>query len=326
VDSAAPSEPPAAYRLDAEVADALARFLQTAADAPAQRRGDWRALREKVTADLVFLADLHPHPGPDVEIAEYSTRSDDGAVLALRWYARRRARPGSAVVYVHGGGMLAGSLDHYDSLLAQYVSATGVPFLSVGYRLAPEATGSAACEDVYSAITWLIEHAAELDVKPDRVAVMGDSAGGGIAAGAAILSRERRLPLARQILIYPMLDDRTPSPADPRASLLTWTHDMNATGWGARLGAEMALAGVSPVIAPARLSDHGGLAPAYLEVGDLDLFRDEDIAYALQLGKAGVPIELHVHPGAPHGFDRFAPQSRLTQRAIEDRLRILRSV
>jgi acetyl esterase/lipase len=155
---------------------------------------------------------------------------------------------------------------------------------------------------------------------------MGDSAGGGIAAGAAILARDRAVPLTRQILIYPMLDDRKVSGPDPRERLFTWTVDMNFTGWSARLADEVGSPLVSPASAPARLTDFAGLAPAYVEVGDLDLFRDESIAYALGLAGAGVPIELHVHPNATHGFDRVAPGATLTQRAMQDRVRVLQSL
>jgi acetyl esterase/lipase len=134
------------------------------------------------------------------------------------------------------------------------------------------------------------------------------------------------VPLARQILVYPMLDDREPTPQAAIEPFLTWTHDSNHTGWQALLGEDIGGPNVSPVAAPARLTDFAGLAPAYLDVGDLDIFRDEDIAYAQALAKAGVPVELHVYPGAPHGFERFAPRSALAQRAMAERWRVLRAL
>jgi acetyl esterase/lipase len=139
----------------------------------------------------------------------------------------------------------------------------------------------------------------------------------------AILARDRGVALARQILVYPMLDDRSLTPDPLLEPFLTWTYDGNFTGWSAVLGDELGTDTVSPIAAPARLTDFAGLAPTYLDVGELDLFRDEDIAYAQRLTKAGVSVELHVHPGAPHGFDRFAPDSKLTRRAIADRLRVI---
>ena len=136
-----------------------------------------------------------------------------------------------------------------------------------------------------------------------------------------ILARDHGVPLARQILIYPMLDDRNIAPGPIPTALLTWTYDNNFTGWNAALGDKRGTEVVSPVAAPARLTDFVGLAPAYVEVGDLDIFRDESISYAQQLARTGVAIELHVHPGAPHGFERFAPVSSLAQRAMADRTR-----
>jgi acetyl esterase/lipase len=110
------------------------------------------------------------------------------------------------------------------------------------------------------------------------------------------------------------------------AALLTWTYDNNFTGWNAALGDERGTHAVSPVAAPARLTDFVGLAPAYIEVGDLDIFRDESISYAQQLARAGITIELHVHPGAPHGFERFALATKLGQRAMHDRARAVASI
>jgi acetyl esterase/lipase len=251
---------------------------------------------------------------------------DDGIDIPARLYTRGNERPGSAVVYAHGGGMIAGSLDLYDAVVAEYVAATGVPFLSVDCRLAPEAQGPRPARDVFAAIQWLSDLASEVGVQPDRIAVMGDSGGGGVAASAAIIARDLGVGLARQILIYPMLDDRTVTADAALEPFLTWTSDMNFTGWSARLGEQLGDDDVLPAAAPARLKNFRGLAAAYIEVGDLDLFRDESIAYAQRLAAAEVPIELHVYGGAPHGFERFAPISALARRALNDRLRIIRSI
>ncbi len=151
-------------------------------------------------------------------------------------------------------------------------------------------------EGVFSGLTWLMGHSPYLGVDPSRIALMGDSGGGGPTAGAAILARDRNARPAKQILIYPMLDDRTSTPGPIPDQLLTWGYDSNYTGWVTLLGDEIGGATVSPIAAPARLADVTGLAPAYIEVGDLDIFRDECIAYAGGLAAAGVPVELHVHP------------------------------
>jgi acetyl esterase/lipase len=181
-------------------------------------------------------------------------------------------------------------------------------------------------EDVFAGLTWLLAHAGQLGIDPARVAVMGDSGGGAPAAGAAILARDRGLALARQILVYPMLDDRNQTPDPARAAYLTWTYDHNYTAWSAVLGDQLGTGYVSPVAAPARLENPKGLAAAYIDVGDLDIFRDEDIAYAQNLALAGVPVELHVHPGVPHGWERFAPHCSSARRAMADRLRAVTSI
>lgn len=317
---------PGRYQLDPEIAVALASLAAKAASAPVIARGDWRALRASANTNLAFLATLAPPIAEEVRIESLAFAVDDGAVVAARWYTHRDERPGSAVVYAHGGGMIAGNLDVYDAVIAQYVKATGVPFLSVDYRLAPEAQGPRPAQDLFAAVAWLRERAPELGVTPDRVAIMGDSGGGGVAASAAIIARDLGVGLKQQILIYPMLDDRTMASDATRRPFLTWTCDMNFTGWSARLGRQLGADDVSPVAAPARLTDFRGLAPAYIEVGDLDLFRDENIAYAQRIAAAEAPIELHVHMGAPHGFERFAPTCQLAQRALNDRLRVIRSV
>ena len=312
-------------RVDAEVAAALKAMAALAEGAPPPARGDLEALRARGTAGQAFMAGLVA-PSPDVDTVAFSTAADDGATIGLRWYAKENCSPGSAVVYAHGGGMVLGTLDAYDTLLQQYVSLTGVPILSVDYRLAPEVGGTTLAEDLFAGLCWLLDHAPELGVDPARVALMGDSGGGGVAAGAAILARDRQVPLARQILIYPMLDDRNVT-ADPSLQLYaTWTHDDNLTAWTAVLGNTRGGPDVHAVAAPARLKSFEGLAPAYLEVGDLDIFRDEDILYAQNLARAGVPLELHVHPGAPHGFERLAPKSQLARRAHSDRARVLRTL
>ncbi|HYX77630.1 MAG TPA: alpha/beta hydrolase [Gaiellaceae bacterium] len=310
------------HRVDAEVAAAIAA---TGEQAPALPPEDLEALRARGTAGQAFMAGLLA-PSPDVATASFSTTADDAATIELRWYAKRGSAPGSAVVYAHGGGMVLGTLDAYDTLLSSYVSSTGVPILSVDYRLAPETRGATLAEDVFAGVSWLIDHATELAVDPARVAIMGDSGGGGVAAGAAILARDRQLPLARQILIYPMLDDRSVTADVSIEPYATWTYDNNLTAWTAVLGEARGGRDVQPVAAPARLENFRGLASAYIEVGDLDIFRDEDILYAHRLAHAGVPIELHVHPGAPHGFERLAPDSQLARRAIHDRTRVIQSL
>lgn len=202
----------------------------------------------------------------DVEVRRYELTASDGAVLPLTWYepATEGRTASAAMLYLHGGGMIM-SLEQtapvYDVAVRQYVSRSGVPALVFDYRVAPEHPHPTPVEDCYAALQWLEAHAAELDVDPTRLAVGGDSAGGGLAAGVALLARDRSGPrLALQLLIYPMLDDRTVVP-DPQLppEFLVWNYDDNVTGWGALLGDASGGADVSPYAAPARAADLAGL-------------------------------------------------------------------
>jgi hypothetical protein len=166
-------------------------------------------------------------------------------------------------------------------------------------EVAPEYPGAIPVEDCYAGLRWLADHAERLGVDPKRLAVMGDSGGGGLAAGLAILARDRGISLARQILIYPMLDDRNVTPDPELEPTAMWTYADNVTAWDAVLGEERGADSVSASIAAARIADAAGLPPAYLEVGELDIFRDECLAYAQLLLQAGVSTEFHLHRGSP---------------------------
>lgn len=314
-----------AHSLDPEIAAPLSALNAAFGDAALPERGDWQGCRAMSNAFLAAVGSAKARVG-GVTVTRRGTVAPDGAPVELRWYSRGGETPGSAAVYLHGGGMIGGSLDLYEPFVRSYVAASGVAMLGVEYRLAPEYPHPVPVEDAYAGLRWLADHAQEMGVEPSRIAVMGDSAGGGIAAGVALLARSRGLLLARQILIYPMLDDRNTVPDPALAPFVTWSHDENHTGWSALLGQRTGTEAVPPVAAPSRETDLGGVAPAYLEAGELDILRDEDIEYARRLARAGVPVDLHVHPGAPHGFDLIAPEADVTKRAFADRIRVLRAL
>lgn len=316
--------------LDPEIAAVMA---SAGAPPPPHQRGDWRGLRALSAGGMGAITAGYPRfPDgfPGVSSRDTTTRSADGTAVPLRWYTPigvDHGAPGAAVVYAHGGGLVAGTLEHSDASLADHVTATGVSFLAVDYRLAPDGgTGTQPAHDVFAALQWLVEHAVGLGVDPERFAVMGDSAGGAVAAGAAMLARDSGMALARQILQYPMLDDRTVVPDPQLEGLATWNWDMNWTGWYALLGELAGTDRVPPVAAPARQVDFSGLAPAYLEVGELDILRDETIEYARCLAHAGVSAELHVYPGAVHGFDRFAPDAAVSRLSLTNQRRVLNNL
>ena len=308
------------FRLDAQLRPVLDEMTRNAPPAPAVH--DWQAIRDNVASAYTALRRLVARHD-EVVRTEVTFSSTDGVELSARWFAPPGSPRGSAAVFAHGGGMIAGDVDLFDPYVASYAAQSGVPILSVDYRLAPEATGTSPVEDVYSAFVWLAEHADEHGVDPRRIALMGESAGAGLAAGAAILARDDGRGLARQILIYPMLDDRTDSAPPALAPFLTWTVENNETGWTALLGDLLGTDAVPPHVAPGRLTDHAGLAPLYVEVGELDLFRDEAVAYCQRSWRAGVSTELHVRPGAVHGFDQYLPSATISRRDIADRVHAL---
>src|SRR5919106_5139412 len=183
------------------------------------------------------------------------------------------------------------------------VELSGAVGVSVEYRLAPETPYPGPLHDCYAALCWTHEHADELGVDPSRIGIAGVSAGGGLAAGLALLARDRgEVRVAFQLLDCPMLDDRSRTPSIQVDDLFVWTREANEFAWRAYLGDLYGSNEVPPYAAPACATDLAGLPPAFVSVGTIDGFRDEDVNYALRLNQAGVPCELHVYPGVPHGY------------------------
>jgi len=195
--------------------------------------------------------------------------------------------------------------------------------VTVDYRLAPATTFPGSLEDNYAALAWVWTHAAELGADRTRIALLGESAGGGHAAALAIAARDRgEFPVSFQALVYPMLDDRTGSNgavAPAFVDAATWTFEANRQSWSALLGVPAGSDRVPPKSVPGRLEDFTGLPPTYIAVGSIDIFAGESLAFARRLIDAGIPVEMNVVPGAFHGFDIFAPQTNLT-RVFLDRL------
>ncbi len=248
-----------------------------------------------------------PAGAPDIELVIYQPA---GA---------RDAR--ACIFHIHGGGFImgtAGDLEFMHRPLAEHLDCV---LVSVEYRLAPETIYPGAIEDCYAGLAWVYANAGSLGIDPRRIGVMGESAGGGLAAALALLARDREeIPLAFQHLVYPMIDDRTgvTSGPHPHVGQYVWTAANNHFGWGALLGREPGGEGVSPYAAPARAKDLSGLPQTFISTASLDLFVEENLEYARRLMRVGVPTELHVYPGGFHGFD-ILTQSALAARAIEDR-------
>lgn len=226
---------------------------------------------------------------------------------------------GPALLWIHGGGYILGDAAQDDVLCQRYARKLGATVASVNYRLAPEHPYPAPVEDCYSALAWL---STLPSVDPARVAIGGASAGGGLAAALALLTRDRgQIELAAQLLVYPMIDDRTVLRTDlDHPGHRLWNQSSNRFGWRAYLG------GADPDVAvPARRADLAGLPPAWIGVGTLDLFHDEDLAYAERLQAAGVPCEVMVVEGAFHGFDGIAPKAEVSRSFFNSQCAVLKT-
>jgi acetyl esterase/lipase len=309
--------------IDEELVESLGHISAATPPTP-PAAGDWQARRASIDSVFASLASASS-PDERVETADFSIPSYDGHALPLRMY-KPPTTPNAVVVYVHGGGLIAGNLDVYDHVCRRYAAEAGVAIVAVGYRLAPESPHPAAVEDCVAAVEWATAHA-KVHAPGARVAIMGDSAGGGLAAATAVICRDRGIgSLAAQILIYPMLDDRTVYATPGIDRFLAWTVADNITGWQAYLGAVFGTSDVPASASAARTESLDALPSAYLEVGQLDLFCPETVAYAQRLIAHDVPVRLSVISGAIHGFDQFAPSSRLARTAFAERVGFLRAL
>lgn len=254
-------------------------------------------------------------PGVVVESRLIPTAAGDG--LRVVTYERAdRSGPTGALLWIHGGGMVLGVPEQGHPLCGRWADELGILVVSVDYRLAPENPFPAGLEDCYAALGWIHDQAEALGVDPDRVAVGGDSAGGGLAAALSQMARDRRGPaISFQLLEYPMLDDRTVLRQDHAGTgAFVWTPASNRFAWTAYLGRVPRAADAPRYAAPARTEDLSGLPPAWVGVGELDLFHAEDVDYADRLRSAGVACELHVEPGMYHGADAVRATSPTSTR------------
>jgi len=276
-----------------------------------------------------MMAALMARPAPTsdrVESREIRLPGPPGApeVRALL-YTPRSAGPHPAILHIHGGGYVMGAPEMSAAGNVKYAEDFGAVVLSVDYRLAPATKHPGPVEDCYAALAWLFAQADALGVDRSRVIVSGESAGGGLAAALALLARDRgEYPLAFQHLIYPMIDDRTvthPEPS-PFVGQFVWNTGSNLYGWESLLTQPPGSPDVPAYAAASRAEDLSGLPPTYLACGAIDLFLEEDLDYARRLIRAGVPTELHVYPGAPHGFNLIA-DARVARQAARDSLAAL---
>jgi acetyl esterase/lipase len=277
---------------------------------------------ETVPAMREAMASTPPPPLPPTTTVsrEVTVPGATGYDPTVRVYSPPGEGSGRPCVYwIHGGGYLFGSGLNVDARINRWVEEFDCVAVSIDYRLAPEHPYPAPLDDCYAGLLWSAQHADELGIDPARIVVVGASAGGGLAAGLAILARDRgEVSLAFQLLIYPMIDDTNTSTSSRIQGAPVWSRQANDLGWRAYLGERFGTDDVPAYAAPARVDDVTGLPPAWIGVGSLDVFRDEDITYALRLLQAGINTELHVYPGAPHGFEMIVPTARVSRRCQDD--------
>ena len=308
--------------LDPELRPIFEAFAGTAAMQKLPR-GDWQGRRKEQEARPDLFAQLLPAT-EDIHVEDFIVASEDGTSILLRWYRPVNSETTAAVLYTHGGGKFLRSVDTYDPVCRFYAGHADVGVLSVDFRLPPEHPYPIPAEDCYAGLVWLAEHAEELGVDLNRIGVVGDSGGGGLAAGVTLMARDRDGPeVAKQILIYPMLDDRNTIEAPAMTPFLTWNYDDNHTGWHCFVGGAIGSGEVSPYAAPSRATDLSKLPPTFIDVGELDIFRDESIDYATRLVNAGVSVEFHLYPGAPHGFELFGFTTTIAANAWQARFRAI---
>jgi len=279
-----------------------------------------------IRANPMFTGEgLPPPPFPVQEVFAPVPGGPDVRLLVMDPPSEAKDR--AAILYIHGGGMVVGAADTALADKPQMALEHHCVIVSVDYRLAPETPFPGPQEDNYAALLWLVEHAGELGVDPARIVVMGGSAGGGLAASLALMVRDRGGPaLAGQVLIYPMLDWRTGGPDDPYRNRHTgefiWTREKNQFGWRALRGEYQPTDARRHWFSPALAETLADLPPAYIATGALDLFLDENLDYARRLIDCGVRTELHVYPGAIHGFE-MVPETDLGDQAAADLKRAL---
>ncbi len=247
-----------------------------------------------------------PKDSPDVPVRIYRPEKQAGLLPALLW--------------IHGGGYMFGDLDQEDFIGKQLALAGDCMVVSVDYRLAPENPYPAPLEDCYAALKWLAANTKELKVESTHIAIGGASAGGGLASGLALLTRDRaEIDIIFQLLVYPMMNDcNVAPPSKTLPDALLWTRASNLIGWSAYLGCKPGGEGIPCYAAASRATDLKGLPPTYITVGDLDLFARESVEYARRLIEAGVSTELHVYPGGCHAFDMIVPGAGISRRFTAD--------
>jgi acetyl esterase/lipase len=230
--------------------------------------------------------------------------------------------PSPGLVYIHGGGMIMGSIEGQAGTAQMLSAETGAVVVSIDYRKAPENPYPAAVDDCYSGSQWVFDNAESLGIDQANIGIYGGSAGGGLALAVCLMARDRGTFRFKYMMpICPMIDDRNETESTHEVTEVgIWDRAGNREAWDWYLGGKKA----DGYAAPARAKDVSGLPPAFIDVGEMDAFRDEDLLFAQRLLHSGVPCEFRIYPGAYHGSEIFAPEAELSQRIWAGRLEALR--
>lgn len=277
---------------------------------------------------LWLLRHLPTPPGAARGATDVAVADHPLAHAGVRLYTPQQRRANAALLWIHGGGMVIGSVSQNDRECLRYARELGILVASVEYRLAPEFPFPAPLDDCYEAWQWLQGRAAELDIDPARIVISGQSAGGGLAAGLAQKIRDAGGPQpAGQALFCPMLDDRTATRRELDAlKHKLWNNQSNHAGWSHYLGHPAGEPEDRDYAVPARMADLSGLPPAWIGIGGADLFLQECEEYRARLEAAGTPCEFHLAPGGFHGFEGLAVNARVTQELYDANFAFLRRV
>lgn len=271
-------------------------------------------LRRFVESNPVPIADPDMF---DTAVQEFVSAS--GHTIRLEQWSPKTPGPHPCLYHVHGGGLIVGRAVDDMPRMAALGAAFGMTTVGVEYRLSPEHRYPAALDDVLDGLRWLVEHAAETAIRADAIVLSGVSAGGGLAAAAALHLRDHGGPaLAGLLLMCPMLDDRNDSHSGfQMEGAGSWDRNANHTGWAAYLGEDRDE--VPIYAAPGRAEDLSELPPTFIDVGSAETFRDENVSFAARIWASGGEAELHVWPGGTHGFDVAASSTALARAAIRAR-------
>jgi acetyl esterase/lipase len=305
-------------RVNRELVPTVQQLLELIGDSINQ---DNLASARQMQSSLVdtVLADLPDCPGMAVSRRSIEGPADNPELSVFIYQPTGATKPTSALLWIHGGGMILGRADQDEPLLRILCQKLQCVVVSVEYRLAPENPYPAPIDDCYAALEWMALNHREIDIDPQRIAIGGASAGAGLAAGTALLARDRgQIPLSAQVLIYPMIDDTNIAPADKdNPDTLIWNRASNRFGWSAYLENKAGGDEVHCYAAPFRADNFAGLSSTFVAVGDIDLFLDECLSYSTRLLAEGIPTELHVYPGAVHGFLTSVLDCSLSRHCID---------